>query len=385
VRALSLILLVAAFVGCRDEQSDRSTRDAPPPIATQKPLAPPSDSGPPPSDAAPERTRLVVFAAGDVNLGREVGQRILHEASFDPFADLRPLLSRADIAFANLESPLSEQNGETQHPEKRMVFVGPPSGAPLVARAPFHVVSLANNHVWDYGERGFLDTLDALDASRVRYVGATRRRGAQYEPTVLSVNGWSVALLAVTHIWNPGTFPTHEASDRVAWADDVRLLEAVKRARAEHDLVLVSYHGGREYSDVPAQEPLDFAKAVTSAGADAVLGHHPHVPQGVGWFSGRPVFFSLGNLVFNKYRDVAWTARGFMARLTFSTDRRVEVAACPYWIDDSIPRRAVTSKWPGWEGVFRTHLRQTSSFASVAGVEVGKPDDLGCLPLKAGG
>ena len=149
--------------------------------------------------------------------------------------------------------------------------------------------------------------------------------------------------------------------------------------------MLVSYHGGREYSDVPAQEPLDFAKAVTSAGADAVLGHHPHVPQGIGWFSGRPVFFSLGNLVFNKYRDVAWTAQGFIARLPFTPERSVEIAACPYRIDDSVPRRAVASEWPGWEGVFRTYVRRTSSFASVAGVEVGEPDELGCLPLKAHG
>jgi poly-gamma-glutamate synthesis protein (capsule biosynthesis protein) len=384
VRALPLLLLAWLFAGCRGERSDRPIGDEPRPLGSKKAPAPPLDSGAPSSDAARARTRLVVFAAGDVNLGREVGQRILRDASFDPFADLRPLLSRADLAFANLESPLSDQNGETQHPEKRLVFVGPPGGAALVARAPFHVVSVANNHVWDYGERGFLDTLDALDASGVRYAGATRRRGAQYEPTVLSVNGWSVALLAVTHIWNPGTFATHEARDRVAWADEASVVAAVTRARAEHDLVLVSYHGGREYSDVPAQEPLDFAKAVTNAGADAVLGHHPHVPQGVGWFSGRPVFFSLGNLVFNKYRDVAWTAQGFIARLTFAAaDRSVEIAVCPYRIDDSVPRRAVASEWPGWDGVFRTYLRRTSSFASVAGAEVGEPDELGCLPLAA--
>jgi poly-gamma-glutamate synthesis protein (capsule biosynthesis protein) len=324
------------------------------------------------------------MAAGDVSLGRDVGQRILRDAGFDPFAEIRPLLSRADVSFANLESPLSEQNGETEHPTKPLTFVGPPSGAALVARAPFHVMSLANNHVWDYGERGFLDTLDALDESGVRYAGASRRPGEQYRPTVLSVNGWSVAFLAVTHVWNPGDFRGHQADERVAWANDARLVEAVHRARSEHDLVFVSYHGGREYSETPAQEPVDVAKIVMDAGADAVLAHHPHVPQGIGWFEKRPVFYSLGNFVFGKYRDDEWTARGFVARLTFEPDRKLAVAVCPYRIDAGIPRQATTSDWPGWDGVFRSYLRRASSYASVGGTEVGEIDELGCLRIGPG-
>ena len=329
-------------------------------------------------------TPLVIFAGGDVSFGRAVGQRVLRDASFDPFDDLRPLLAQGDISFANLESPLSDQNGETQHPVHRLVFVGPPSAAPLIARAPFHVVSLANNHVWDYQERGFLDTLEALEAAGVKYAGASRRKGEQFRPAVLEARGRSIALLAATHYFNPGDFRGHEAEDRVAWASDPRFEAAVRKARAEHDIVLVSYHGGREYSDVPAQEPLDFAKRMMQAGADAVLGHHPHVPQGVGWFSKRPVFFSLGNLVFNRYRDVRWTAQGFIARLTFDVSSGVEVAACPYRIEDSVPRRATRLNWPNWESALGAYVRRSSSFASVQGTEVGSPDEHGCLPLRPG-
>jgi poly-gamma-glutamate synthesis protein (capsule biosynthesis protein) len=311
-----------------------------------------------------------------------VGQRILRDPSFDPFEHVRPLLSRAHLAFANLESPLSDENGETESPHRPLTFVGPPAGAALVARAPFHVVSVANNHVWDYGERGFLNTLAALEGSGVRYAGATRDTGNQYRPTVLAVNGWSVALFAVTHVWNPGTFQGHAADGRVAWADPARLAAEIRRVRAEHDVVLVSYHGGREYSDVPAQEPLDLAKAVMAAGADAVLGHHPHVPQGIGWFSDRPAFYSLGNLVFGKYRDLEWTARGFVARLRFVKGHSVDVAACPYRIDGAIPRLAAGASWTDWEPAFRAYLRRSSAFASVAGSELGPTDELGCLPLR---
>jgi poly-gamma-glutamate synthesis protein (capsule biosynthesis protein) len=345
------------------------------------PVAPP----PPNATASPERSEeLVIVAAGDVNLGRGVGQRILRDPNFDPFEHVRPLLSRAHLAFANLESPLSDQNGETESPTRPLTFVGPPEGAALVARAPFHVVSVANNHVWDYGEQGFLDTLAALEKAGVRYAGATRDTGNQYRPAVLAVRGWSIALFAVTDVWNPGTFQGHAAASRVAWADAERLAAEIRRVRAEHDVVLVSYHGGREYSDVPAQEPLDLAKAVMAAGADAVLGHHPHVPQGIGWFSARPALYSLGNFVFGKYRDLEWTARGFVGRLRFVKGSPVDVAACPYVIEGAIPRLGAGAPATNWEPAFRAYLRRSSSFASVGGSELGTTDELGCVPVRPG-
>jgi hypothetical protein len=91
----------------------------------------------------------VLLAGGDVNLGRSVGRRILSDAVFDPFERLRPLLERAHVRFSNLESPLSDQDGETRHPTRPLSFSGPPEGARLLASAPFDVVSVANNHIWD--------------------------------------------------------------------------------------------------------------------------------------------------------------------------------------------------------------------------------------------
>jgi hypothetical protein len=108
------------------------------------------------------------------------------------------------------------------------------------------------------------------------------------------------------------------------------------------------------------------------------------VPQGVGWFDERPVFYSLGNLVFGKNRQYPWTARGFIARLTISAERRIDAAVCPYRIDQGIPRRASGLEWPGWDRVFRARVTSTSSFASVRGTEVGPPDEHGCLPIRPG-
>jgi poly-gamma-glutamate capsule biosynthesis protein CapA/YwtB (metallophosphatase superfamily) len=322
----------------------------------------------------------VLVAGGDVNLGRKVGQRILHDAAFDPFAGIRPLLVQADVAFANLESPLSDQNGETED-RSRLAFVGPPRGAELLARAPFHLVSVANNHAWDYDRRGFLDTLAALEGARVAYAGGSREPGEQYRPAVLRVKGWSLALFAVTHLWNPGEFSLHEAREHVAWADIERLTREIRSARGEHDLVLVSYHGGREYSELPAQEPVDFVSTIMRAGADAVLAHHPHVPQGVGWQEQRPIFYSLGNLVFGKNRHHAWTARGYLAHLTFTEGGPIQVAACPYVIDHSLPRLV---RAPAEAEAFRRYLRRTSAFASQGGTELRPLDERGCIPLAPG-
>jgi poly-gamma-glutamate synthesis protein (capsule biosynthesis protein) len=182
-------------------------------------------------------------------------------------------------------------------------------------------------------------------------------------------------------VWNPGDFATHEAARHVAWADPEPLLGAVVRARAEHDIVLVSYHGGREYSEFPAREPVEIARLAMDAGADAVIAHHPHVLQGIGWDGPRPIFYSLGNLVFGKHRDHPWTARGFLARLTFSGSG-LDVGLCPYLIHRETPRRVTRA--PGNLDAFTRHVRRTSSFASLAGTETGSIDESGCFPVRPG-
>ena len=124
-----------------------------------------------------------------------------------------------------------------------------------------------------------------------------------------------------------------------------------------------------------------YPRSVMEAGADAVLAHHPHVPQGVGWHERRPIFHSLGNLVFGRHRDHPWTARGYLARLTFTTDGRIEAAACPYLIDQSLPRLVAD---PAAQQMVIRYLRRASAFASPAGTEVRDVDAQGCFELVPG-
>jgi hypothetical protein len=364
---------------CREAPSERagSPDAAPAPSAS---IAAPASSPPAPAaSSAPVPERVVILAGGDVNLARGAGKRILEDPSYDPFREIAPLLGTADLRFLNLESQLSDQGGEMQSPDNPLIFSGPPQGAEVLARARIDVVSLANNHAWDYGKSAFLETIANLERAKVRFVGASSEPGKQYEPVLLEVKGLRVAFFAVTNIWNQGEFAQHQGRNHVAWAWLDRLQERLKRARAEHDVVLLSYHGGSEYVDIPMTWTRDFVREAMELGIDAVIGHHPHVPHGVGWAGDRPIFYSLGNLVFAMHSDHPWTGTSFMARLTFERGQRPVVEACPYTILGHVPR---PFDGPGRAALERSFTRRLKALSlGVGGTSIAEPGAFGCMRL----
>lgn len=372
----ALAALLGGLVGCAERAEKPAGADAQ--LSVPEPRAAPAAE--PLPEAAPTKSdRLVVLVGGDVNLGRGAGQAILKDPKYDPFRAIAPLLGSADLRMVNLESQLSEQGGQTQHPTNHLVFTGPPGGADVLARAGIQLVSFANNHAWDYGKNAFLQTLDNLERAGVRYAGVSREPSRMYEPTVLGAKGWSVAVFAVTDIWNQGPIQEHEGRNHVAWAAFKLLKEPLEKARKEHDLVLLHYHGGGEYQDVPMQWTRSFVAQVMGAGVDAFFGHHPHVPHGVAWHGGKPAFYSLGNLVFAMHSDYPWTGTSFMARVTFHADGRLEAEACPYHILGHVPMPFEGKTQPARERAFTHHLQQIS--AATGGTNVGAPAELSCMPL----
>ncbi len=329
----------------------------------------------PPAKPAP----LVIVAGGDVNLGRECGQAILAAPSYDPFRFMGPLWGDADVRFVNLESQLSDQDGETQSPRNRLVFTGPPGGAETLAQAGIAVVSTANNHAWDYGRGALFETLDNLARARVQKAGTGRTLDEAYTPAVVEARGRRIAVVAVTQIWNDGPIEQHEGRNYVAWARLKRVTAALERARHEADFVILSYHGGVEYVDAPSEQTRRFIDGALKTGlVDVVIGHHPHVPQGVGFPRGRPVFYSLGNFVFAGHDWAPWTLTSFVARLELDAEGRLRTSACPIVIDGHFPKPLA----PG-DAQFeraRQHLVDTST--SVGGARVGPADAHGCFPVE---
>jgi hypothetical protein len=394
-------LVVAA--GCLLAAAGCEEKPPPPPAAdtgTERPAAsgaesappaPSADAAPPPSATAeatpppPAKDHVTLIAAGDACFGRLVGQEILKDPTFNPFISSEPLLSAADIRFVNLESQLSDQKGETQSPTQKLVFTGPPGGGAALARGRIDVVSLANNHMWDYGQKAFFETLDNLEKAGVKYAGAGRTRERAYAPEIVEAAGHRVAFLAFTGIWNQGALKLHPGKDHVAEATRPAVVEGVKaaRARSDVDFVVVSYHGGEEYVAAPLQLAIDLHRAAIDAGADAVIGHHPHVAQGVEIYRGKPIFYSLGNYLMRIHGNHLETEIGFFARVAFSKGAAPRAWVCPFRISGVVPKPIPLATDPRkdlYERMFRQRLRVVQG-SIVAPAAIGPTEADGCAAV----
>ncbi len=328
-----------------------------------------------------------MIAGGDVCFGRALGQALLRDSSYDPFASVASLFATADLRFVNLESQLSDQGGETQSPRHPLVFTGPPRGADALSRAGIEVVSAANNHMWDYGERAFFETLENLDRVGVSHAGAGKTYGKAHGPVIVEKRGLKIAVLAVTDIWNQGSLWTHRAYNFVAAADIDGLAYEVRRLRSAKkvDAVVVSYHGGAEYLEIPLARTRTIAHAAIDAGADAFIGHHPHVLQGIELWHGKPIFYSLGNFIMRPNVKHPETALGALARIELRRGAPARFELCPVRGEDNGLRAiplAADEERASTEKAFVERIEKTSSHFRGAPV-LGPFGEDGCARLSA--
>ena len=237
-----------------------------------------------------------------------------------PFASTTDMLSGADLAFANLESPIT--------PGERVVngamsFRTDPEFVPFLAASGIDIVSLANNHSPNFGAQGLRDTFRFLNDAHVLHTGAGTTSTA-YAPIVKNVGGVRVAFVAMND--TDVIPPEYCASDlRVGTAcvDQLRIRETVSAARKISDIVIFSMHAGTEYIHAPNERQVRYAHAAIDAGADLVIGHHPHVVQSAEIYKDRRIYYSLGNFIFdqNWSRD---TRLGLVVTATVDrTDKRI--------------------------------------------------------------
>ena len=295
---------------------------------------------------------ITVIVGGDVNLGRQTGQKILAGEVDYPFANMSDVLKTADVAFVNLESQLANLGGETQSPTSEYRFAGPPEGAQSLATAGIDIVSLANNHMWDYGKARLEETMAALSVMNVKYVGANMDTEKVWEPVITEVKGKKIAWLAMTNLLNG--YENAGAGKYVAFQDGKKLIEEIQKIKDSVDWVFVSLHSGAEYAANPSSALEKMAHELVDAGADVVIGHHPHVPQKIeeyiagsdvgensdtaqlrstsydGQVSKRTgvIFYSLGNFAFWQPFSF-WTENSFLAKLKLTEPHKVEYEIIP--------------------------------------------------------
>ncbi|GIU85054.1 MAG: hypothetical protein KatS3mg008_1829 [Acidimicrobiales bacterium] len=321
---LALLVGTAALVGCTREDtstahppgSDRpaETRTVGPPADTfaadrfaadtSPPLTSPDHrSTPAGTDTTTTRPvrplrRVTLAATGDILVHSRVAEMARSGDGYDftpLLAGVAPLVSAVDLAVCHLEVPITPDGRVTGYP----TFSAPTELADAISEVGWDTCSTASNHSLDRGPAGVTATLDHLDRVGVAHAGTARSPSEAGRPTVIRTpSGVSVGHVSATYGLN-GFRP--DAPWRVDLLDPALITSRARAARsAGAEIVVASIHWGEEYRPEPTEQQKSLAREILSAGeVDLIVGHHAHVVQPLGWFSGRPVAYGLGNLLAN--------------------------------------------------------------------------------------
>jgi hypothetical protein len=263
----------------------------------------------------PEPEKLAkVFFAGDIMLGRSVSDKIKKNGLEYPFAEIKKTVYFSDYAIANLEGPLTKLNGV---PQDTMRFHFDPALSDVLSAAGFDALSLANNHSSDQGTKGLAETVSNLSASKVAHFGEADGSVARF-----SVSGKNISVIGFDDV-----------SGKI---NPVQTAKIIAQEKLATDIVIVYPHWGEEYKHTHSERQTMLAHSFVDAGADLVIGSHPHVVEGVEAYKGKPIFYSLGNLVFDQYFSPD-TQRGLALSLNIGSAGLVSVDLLPYEIPQSQP------------------------------------------------
>jgi hypothetical protein len=244
--------------------------------------------------AEAEPTIDVVFV-GDIMLAELPGEAI--SRGVDPFAPFATLFGQADATVGNLECVVATVGKQEVKP---YTFRANPDCIPLLKRH-FSALTVANNHSGDFGHDAIVEQFDLFEREKLPYFGGGRNNVAAHTPLVLERKGIKLALLGYNE-FKPRRFEAGVATPGVAWSVDEMVIADIKAAREKYhaDLVIPFMHWGWENEPVNDRQ-RNLARTMIAAGADAVVGAHPHVRQAIEYFHGKPIVYSLGNFVFNGF------------------------------------------------------------------------------------
>jgi poly-gamma-glutamate synthesis protein (capsule biosynthesis protein) len=248
--------------------------------------------------AEAQNSAVSVVFVGDIMLAGIPGELI--KRGRDPFVPFGEILRSADFRIGNLECVIATAGMPIN---KIYTFRAHPRTLKVLKRH-FTALSLANNHTGDFGTAAFGEMLDLLDQAGILYFGGGRNLSEAHAPIVLEHNGLRIALLGYDEFL-PRSFEAGADRSGVAWSEDEQVRADIRRARTQFnaDIVIPFMHWGWERESSPSQRQRQLARLMIDAGADAVVGGHPHVIQGFENYKDRPIFYSLGNFVFTGFNE----------------------------------------------------------------------------------
>jgi poly-gamma-glutamate capsule biosynthesis protein CapA/YwtB (metallophosphatase superfamily) len=275
------------------------------------------------------------IVVGDIMLGGRARKLIKKHGPDYPFEAVLPILRRAPIVLGNLEGPFTRK--ARKHSTRNFAYRVEPRLASSLTRAGINVVTLANNHLLDCGREGVVETLEALSSAGVAALGAAVNKKKAHEPVILEAGKWRIGLLG--YYWNKRCAAT--ATRPGGAMDSPEALETdIGSLRERVDRVVVVFHWGIPYEHEPLHQDRAKARLAVEYGADAVVGHHPHVIQPFEVYRGRPIFYSVGNFAFGSGNS---RAEGLGVELRFE-EKSTIVNLYPLYVKNRDPRVAYQPK-----------------------------------------
>ncbi|MFA5421136.1 MAG: CapA family protein [Patescibacteria group bacterium] len=274
-----------------------------------------------------EEQIITLIAVGDISYSRGVERVVKRQNDlYYPFLKVRDYLSKSDILFGNLETTITEGR---QILDNEMVFRSNPGTEIVLKDIGFSVLSLANNHIPDFGQKGIMDTINYLDSVGILYVGAGENIDRANSPVYIERGNKIFSFLAYNDSdVVPSRYEASENKGGTAFLRIDKMQEAVSLAKENSDFVIVSMHSGVEYVFEPNKNQVNFARAAIDAGADLVIGHHPHVVQTMERYKDKYIFYSLGNFIF----DQSWsekTKEGLIVKIFFQENDVLKIEFLP--------------------------------------------------------
>lgn len=309
-----MFALVAAIAACTSPAPVRST-GLPSSLQT---ATQPEVSG------DPSTGTVTLEFAGDVNFaGRDL--KLLDNTS-TTFGSIASVLSDADVTALNLETPVTDHLSAPQ--PKTFHFHAPPTAFDAVRAAGVDVVTLANNHIEDYGRTGLTDTLNAVKAADFPYVGIGNNADEAWAPWITTVRGTRIAYLGISNVQEleSGWIATPTRSGEAIADDLTRTLNAIKAAKKQADVVIVFMHWGTEGDSCPDSTQKKLAGQMAAAGADIIIGAHVHTLQGNGWLGHTFVAYGMGNFL---WYIPSWSTETGVLRLTLNTTPAGALSSTP--------------------------------------------------------
>ena len=278
----------------------------------------------------PQEGTVTLSFVGDILLAGTVGDLIEAEGPLAPWLGVKDVLSASDLSCGNLECAVGTV-GEPI-PGKTWTFRASPGVLPGLKDSGIDVVSMANNHSLDYGEECLVQGVRLIEDAGVEVIGAGASESEAREPYVFEKNGVKVGILATAELvpdpsWAAGANSAGLAVDYHGWYP--KIVQSIRELKVKADIVIVMVHWGDERTATPNERIMPMAKAMEEAGADAIIGSHSHVLQGIRFDGKALIAYSLGNFVFSTRPDLPESQEGAVLTLTVAKSGIQEARVVP--------------------------------------------------------